>query len=149
MLLGFVPPGVALAGEGFLTSLSVMALTNSTKQGGQGSSNSTILTETELTYHGSFWGVGGSQRPGRGRSLRKQYRAVGQIRRGRHGRGRQSRRRRATALQSPLGIAVDPVGNVYVIEQASGRLVLVTTDGKRFSWVTGFLDPQYVALTQY
>lgn len=55
----------------------------------------------------------------------------------------------AAALQSPLGIAVDPVGNVYVIEQAAGRLVLVTTDGKRYSWVTGFVDPQYVALTQY
>lgn len=55
----------------------------------------------------------------------------------------------AEALQSPLGIAVDSVGNIYVIEQASGRLVLVTIDGKRYAWVTGFLDPQYVALTQY
>lgn len=57
-LLVLLPSGVALAGEGFLTSLSVMALTNSTTQGGQGSSGSTVLTETELTYHGSFWGVG-------------------------------------------------------------------------------------------
>jgi hypothetical protein len=53
-----LPAGVAWAGEGFLTSVSVMALTNSTKQGGQGASCSTVLTETELTYHGTFWGVG-------------------------------------------------------------------------------------------
>lgn len=58
-LLALLASGPASAGEGFLTSVSVMALTNSTKQGGQGSSGSTILTETELTYHGSFWGVGG------------------------------------------------------------------------------------------
>lgn len=36
----------------------VMGLSNSTKQGGQGSEGSTILTQTDLTYHGSWWGMG-------------------------------------------------------------------------------------------
>lgn len=36
----------------------VMGLTNSTKQGGQGSQGSTLLTQTDFTYHGSWWGFG-------------------------------------------------------------------------------------------
>lgn len=58
LLFGIGVPTPAFAGEGFLASVSVMALTNSTEQGGAGSSGSTILTETEVTYHGSFWGAG-------------------------------------------------------------------------------------------
>lgn len=35
-----------------------MALSNSTKQGGQGAEGSTVLTQTDLSYHGSWWGAG-------------------------------------------------------------------------------------------
>lgn len=47
----------AIAGMSLTTG--VMALTNSTKQGGQGARGSTILTESQLMYMGSFWGLGG------------------------------------------------------------------------------------------
>lgn len=36
----------------------MMALTNSTKQGGQGAEGSTLLTQTDFNYHGSWWGAG-------------------------------------------------------------------------------------------
>ncbi len=36
----------------------IMALSNSTKQGGQGSEGSTFLSQTELSYHGSWWALG-------------------------------------------------------------------------------------------
>ncbi len=50
----------ASAGEqGLHLAMGVMALTNSTEQGGQGPKGSTILTQTELVYHGPWWGLGG------------------------------------------------------------------------------------------
>ncbi len=36
----------------------LMGLANSTKQGGQGSEGSTLLTQTDLSYHGSWWALG-------------------------------------------------------------------------------------------
>lgn len=36
-----------------------MFLINSTQQGGQGPQGSTVLTQTELVYHGKWWGIGG------------------------------------------------------------------------------------------
>lgn len=54
LLLAMAPD--ALARISFATG--VMGLTNSTKQGGQGSEGSTILTQTDFTYHGSWWGLG-------------------------------------------------------------------------------------------
>lgn len=36
----------------------VMAMANSTKQGGQGSEGSTFLSQTDLSYHGAWWAVG-------------------------------------------------------------------------------------------
>lgn len=35
-----------------------MALANSTSQGGQGSEGSTFLSQTDLSYHGSWWALG-------------------------------------------------------------------------------------------
>jgi hypothetical protein len=48
--------GFARTGISFATG--VMAMTNSTKQGGQGSAGSTFLTDTNFTYHGGWWGAG-------------------------------------------------------------------------------------------
>lgn len=36
----------------------LMALANSTSQGGQGTEGSTLLSQTDLSYHGSWWAVG-------------------------------------------------------------------------------------------
>lgn len=59
----------------------------------------------------------------------------------------------ADGLQGPVGLAVDPVGNLYVVEQAAQRVVLITTDLRKFNWMhkddAGFVDPQYLAFTQY
>lgn len=36
----------------------IMALSNSTRQGGQGSEGSTFLSQTDISYHGAWWAVG-------------------------------------------------------------------------------------------
>jgi len=36
----------------------IMALSNSTRQGGQGSEGSTFLSQTDVSYHGAWWAVG-------------------------------------------------------------------------------------------
>ncbi|HYX36932.1 MAG TPA: hypothetical protein VE954_27815 [Oligoflexus sp.] len=48
----------AAAEAGVSATLGVMALSNSTKQGGQGTEGSTVLSQTNLTWHGSWWGLG-------------------------------------------------------------------------------------------
>ncbi len=49
----------ALGGErGLHLSISGMALTNSSQQGGSGPSGSTILSQTDLIWHGPWWGLG-------------------------------------------------------------------------------------------
>jgi hypothetical protein len=45
--------------SGFLASVSGMFLFNSATQGGQGPQGSTVLTQTDLIYHGNWWGIGG------------------------------------------------------------------------------------------
>jgi DNA-binding beta-propeller fold protein YncE len=55
----------------------------------------------------------------------------------------------ADQLTGPQGIAVDPVGDIYVIEQGAGRVVLVSFDGTLYQWTSGLVDPQYMAFTQY
>lgn len=55
----------------------------------------------------------------------------------------------ADQLLGPRGIAVDPVGNIYVVEQGAGRIVLITHEGVLYSWVSNVVDPQYLAFTQY
>jgi hypothetical protein len=54
------PAGGGGGGEmrGLSIATGVMALTNSTKQGGQGSQGNTILTQTDVTWHGGWWGAG-------------------------------------------------------------------------------------------
>lgn len=47
----------SFAGE-ITAATGIMALSNSTKQGGQGSEGSTFLSQTELSYHGSWWALG-------------------------------------------------------------------------------------------
>jgi hypothetical protein len=36
----------------------IMALSNSTHQGGQGTEGSTFLSQTDISYHGSWWALG-------------------------------------------------------------------------------------------
>jgi sugar lactone lactonase YvrE len=55
----------------------------------------------------------------------------------------------ANNLLGPTGIAIDLVGNMFVVEQGANRIVLVTDDGKKFEWLTGIMDGQYLAFTQY
>jgi hypothetical protein len=46
------------ARNGFSFATGVMAMTNSTVQGGQGSKGSTLLTQTDFSYHHGWWGWG-------------------------------------------------------------------------------------------
>lgn len=55
----------------------------------------------------------------------------------------------ASELLGPTGIAVDLVGNLFVVEQGASRIVLVTFDGKKFAWMTDVVDGQYLAFSQY
>src|SRR6478672_9125813 len=54
---------------GVSATLGIMALSNSTKQGGQGTEGSTFLSQTNFTWHGSWWGAGlFAQRDSQGKS---------------------------------------------------------------------------------
>lgn len=55
----------------------------------------------------------------------------------------------ADALSGPTGIAVDPVGNIYIVEQGAARIVLVTYKGELFQFAGSVLDPYYAVFTQY
>jgi hypothetical protein len=55
----------------------------------------------------------------------------------------------ADNLSGVAGMAVDPVGNVYAVEQGASRVIVVTHDGKLLLWTSDVVDPQYIALTQY
>ena len=55
----------------------------------------------------------------------------------------------ADGLLGPTGIAVDLVGNIFIVEQGANRIVLVTYDGKKFEWLSGVTDGQYLTFTQY
>lgn len=55
----------------------------------------------------------------------------------------------ADNLLGPTGIAVDLTGNIFIVEQGASRIVLVTYDGKKFEWLSGVEDGQYLAFTQY
>lgn len=50
--------GGGSSGGRYSLATGIMALTNSTKQGGQGTEGSTILTQTDLSYNGSWWSAG-------------------------------------------------------------------------------------------
>jgi len=55
----------------------------------------------------------------------------------------------ADSLSGPTGIAVDPVGNIYIVEQGAARIVLVTHSGELYAWATSVIDPYYAVFTQY
>lgn len=55
----------------------------------------------------------------------------------------------ADNLVGPMGIAVDLAGNIFVVEQGAGRIVLITFDGLKYAWLSDVKDPQYLAFTQY
>lgn len=55
----------------------------------------------------------------------------------------------ADNILGPTGIAVDLVGNIFLVEQGAGRIVLITFDGKKYAWIDDVEDPQYLAFTQY
>jgi sugar lactone lactonase YvrE len=55
----------------------------------------------------------------------------------------------ADSLQTPSGIAVDPVGDIYIVEKGQSRITLVTQDAKLYTWVSGLSDPDFLAFTQY
>ncbi|HET9240739.1 MAG TPA: hypothetical protein VFO10_25975 [Oligoflexus sp.] len=66
-VLGLSLPAAAHAG--ISATLGVMAMSNSTKQGGQGTEGSTVLSQTNITWHGSWWGLGlFAQRDNQGKS---------------------------------------------------------------------------------
>ena len=48
-----------------------------------------------------------------------------------------------------VGIAVDHVGNIFIVEQGAGRINLISYDGIKFAWITDTTDPQFLAFTQY
>lgn len=59
----------AAAHAGVSGTVGVMAMSNSTKQGGQGTEGSTVLSQTNITWHGSWWGLGlFAQRDNQGKS---------------------------------------------------------------------------------
>jgi hypothetical protein len=51
-------PSAEAHDKGFRGAVSGMALFNSSQQGGQGPSGSTILTHADLVYSGKFWSIG-------------------------------------------------------------------------------------------
>lgn len=55
----------------------------------------------------------------------------------------------ADGLLGPSGIAVDLVGNIFIVEQGAARIVLITFDGRKYAWLSGCEDPQYLSFTQY
>lgn len=55
----------------------------------------------------------------------------------------------ASDLLGPTGLAVDLVGNLFIVEQGASRIVLVTFEGKKFAWLTDVEDGQYLAFSQY
>jgi sugar lactone lactonase YvrE len=55
----------------------------------------------------------------------------------------------ADTLSGPSGIAVDPVGNIYIVEQGAARIVLVDREKKFYAWATNLIDPYYIVFTQY
>lgn len=54
----------------------------------------------------------------------------------------------ADGLQGATGIAVDPVGNIYIAEPGASRIALATHDGQFFFWVA-VPQPQQLAFTPY
>jgi streptogramin lyase len=54
----------------------------------------------------------------------------------------------ADGLQGASGIAVDPVGNVYISEPGASRISLATIDGQFYFW-SSVPQPQQLAFTPY
>lgn len=54
----------------------------------------------------------------------------------------------ADGLNGATGIAVDSVGNIYIAEPGSSRIVLVTFDGTLYNWAS-VTAPQYMSFKQY
>lgn len=55
----------------------------------------------------------------------------------------------ADSLLGPTGIAADLIGNLFVVEQGANRIILITYEGRKFDWLSGIEDGQYLAFTQY
>jgi hypothetical protein len=55
----------------------------------------------------------------------------------------------ADLLQTPSGLAVDTVGNIYIVEKGQARITLVSHDGLLYTWTSGLADPDFLAFTQY
>lgn len=54
----------------------------------------------------------------------------------------------ADGLQGATGIAVDPVGNVYIAEPGASRIALATINGQFYFWAS-VPQPQQLAFTTY
>lgn len=48
-------------------------------------------------------------------------------------------------LESPYGLAVDPVGNIYVCGRSSNNIHVISEDGKTLRILYGFDHPQFIA----
>ena len=55
----------------------------------------------------------------------------------------------SNGIVGPLGIAVDPVGNIFLVEQGAGRVIVISYEKIKYSWISDLNDPQYLAFTQY
>lgn len=55
----------------------------------------------------------------------------------------------ANGVKTPQGIAVDAVGNIFIVEKGAQRISLATFDMDFYEWATGLIDPQYLAFTKY
>jgi hypothetical protein len=54
----------------------------------------------------------------------------------------------ADGLNGASGIAVDPVGNIYIAEPGSSRIALADIDGSFYFWAS-VPQPQQLAFTPY
>lgn len=55
----------------------------------------------------------------------------------------------ASGVKAPQGIAVDAVGNVFIVEKGLSRISLATFDLEYYSFIENLIDPQYLSFTQY
>ncbi len=58
VLIFLLSSSFAHARTGISFATGVMGMTNKSSQGGQGAQGSTLLTDTNITYHGGYWGLG-------------------------------------------------------------------------------------------
>lgn len=54
-----------------------------------------------------------------------------------------------TALKAPFGLAVDPVGNIYVCGHNSNNIHVISETGQTLKILSGITRPQFIAFQEY